>query len=213
MGAQSTPRAETATRRLSAIGDQPALSNVCGWVGTITSPTRKKALELASRNATLLRTYVFNGAHCTAESSTDGVRSLDVQTGPMSMFDQVSSWSCLIDLPARGWSARVPLLLHSGRVLLYVDRPNVCFYENKAMGRNNFTYHPIFPWQHYVPVRKDLADLTDMAAWVLAHPERARSIALRAQAHAQQYLTRAAALEALGKLLTDDSQKLKPTRS
>jgi len=34
---------------------------------------------------------------------------------------QVEEWACLVDIIGLGFSARVPLLLHSGRVVLQVN--------------------------------------------------------------------------------------------
>ena len=92
-----------------------------------------------------------------------------------------------------GFSARVPLLLHSGRTLLYVEREVSSFVSDGSVEAG---VPAIRPWVHYVPVNADLSNLVERARWLLTHPEAAANIAKRGQEHAQRYLTYAAAVEA-----------------
>lgn len=155
-----------------------AQHRLCGWAGTpSTSPARGAAISIMRRHPSLF--------------SVHEVKPLKV-TDPhrrMTWADQVRNWSCLVDLVGRGYSGRVPLLLHTGRPLLYIIRGVRTFYDSPP--------HHIKPYEHFVPVRQDLSNLEAQARWVLAHPDDAARIGHAGQIHAQRYLTRGAAIAAL----------------
>lgn len=68
----------------------------------------------------------------------------------VSIPDHAKKWRYLIDIEGRGWSARTKFLFFSRRVLFLQDRPFKEYY-----------YPKIIPWVHYVPVKRDLSDLTE----------------------------------------------------
>ena len=107
----------------------------------------------------------------------------------LSFEAQVADWACLVDMGGIGWSARVPLILHSGRPMLYVDRNVTTFYNEEP--------HAMVPWRHYIPVAADLSDLPRKARWVLENPSASESIAMRAKMLAQRHFTLTAAIQAL----------------
>ena len=108
----------------------------------------------------------------------------------MSLLEQVRTFAALVDIQGKGYSARLKLLLHSGRPVLLCARPWVEF------------FHPLLkPWVHYVPVRADLADLVAAAEWVAANPAEAAAIGARAQALAREHLTYSAALAEIRRTL------------
>ena len=60
---------------------------------------------------------------------------------------------------------------------------------------------PWQPWQHYIPVKKDLSDLLKRARWVSENPSESAAIAARAQRLASRYLSRQAAIAFLAREL------------
>ena len=189
---------DAASHELARIGGTAARSRVCGWAGTSSvNKARGAALAIMRRPRLEPRFAVHD------------VKPLKVTSASrrVSLAEQVQNWSCLVDVVGRGYSGRVPLLLHTGRPLLYVERAVRSFYDTPP--------HAIEPWTHYVPVRADLSDLEERAAWILTHPDEAHQIARAAQAHARRYLTRDAAISALRSLLlqalADQSSRAEPS--
>jgi len=169
-------------RAVAAAGASPAERRVCGWAGnpsTGKDGLRRAFVRLASEPGSLLEAHVPR-VH-TVRRNQSGDR--------LAVHDMVARWACLVDLPGfNGYSARVPLLLHSGRPLLLSARKGTRWYEASNAPE------PFLPWQHYVPVRADLGDVQDKARWALGHEAEARAIALRAQAYARRVHTREAAV-------------------
>ena len=95
----------------------------------------------------------------------------------MSLVAQVQRWAAMVDVEGNGYSGRLKILLFSRRVVLLVQRPWSEFFQRHLQ-----------PWEHYVPVRRDLSDLKTRLQWVRAHPRRAQLIALRAYKFAQARL-------------------------
>ena len=99
---------------------------------------------------------------------------------------QAERWACLVDVRGAGYSGRVPALLHTGRPLLYHDRPGLrTYFEHPSF------VAPIRPWTHYVPVAANLSDLAENAHWMLNQSNAAAAAAIgrRGLAYARCYLT------------------------
>ena len=110
---------------------------------------------------------------------------------------QAARWACLVDMEGFApFSSRIPVLLHTGRPVLYVARAGLTWYEDSERNR-----HAIRPWVHFIPVRNDLADLASAARWVQEHPAEAAAIGARARQHALRYLSLDAATTYLGRQL------------
>ena len=165
----------------------------CGWAGNALSdafydsrnppelnkPIRRQFVQIARTRPDLFEIIDTDAANTVA-----GTVNKDARNGYYSIAEQVARWACLIDVRGAGFSVRVPLLLFSGRPLLYVQRP----------GLQTFHEAPDFvsqwqPWIHYVPVADDLHDLSHRAHWVLSHRDDARRIAEKALAYARCFLT------------------------
>lgn len=63
---------------------------------------------------------------------------------------QIDRWKYLIDFEGAGYSGRTKILLNSPRIIFIVDRPYKEFWHEK-----------LEPWNHYVPVKRDLSDLEE----------------------------------------------------
>ncbi len=99
---------------------------------------------------------------------------------------EAERWACLVDVRGAGYSGRVPALLHTGRPLLYHDRPGLrTYFEHPSF------VAPIRPWTHYVPVAANLSDLAENAHWMLNQSNAAAAAAIgrRGLAYARCYLT------------------------
>jgi len=130
------------TEELAVAGLKPARTSTCGWAGNPQNhEQRARYGAQAARHPHLL-------------ASTNGRMYLPLRA-------QVDAWSCLVDLTGIGFSARVPMLLHSGRVLLKVSPPLPAawvWYEDARAFPEVLT-----PWDHFVPVKVDLSDLVKQA--------------------------------------------------
>ena len=102
----------------------------------------------------------------------------------LSMQSQAKRWRCMVDVKGAGFSVRVPILLFSGRPLLFVERPGLrTFHEAESFPR------PWRAWAHYVPVAANMSDLVERARWLLSHPVEADEIGRRALRYADCFLT------------------------
>jgi hypothetical protein len=83
----------------------------------------------------------------------------------LSLAEQVARWGLLLDVEGNGWSARMKLLLHSGRPVFVQDRP-----------WREWFWPQLRPMEHYIPVRRDLGDLCTQVEWALTHESAAAAI-------------------------------------
>ena len=109
-----------------------------------------------------------------------------LKSKPLSFEDQVRRWRCLVDIRGAGFSARIAVLLHTQRTLLYVQRPGLFTWFEDPLSPARLE-----PWVHYVPVSESLADLKERARYALS-PAGA-GIARNALRHAREHVTRIAA--------------------
>lgn len=72
---------------------------------------------------------------------------------------------------------RFPYLLAGGGLVLKQDSP---YYEH--------FYPQLKPWEHYVPVKRDLSDLKERVLWALEHDDEAYRIAHNARKFANENL-------------------------
>lgn len=171
------PDYEAACEQIAVAGMLPAARPLCGWIGNAdTSPLRASLLALAGRSR-LLEAWHTPWPPYGSERLT--------------LPEQVSRWGMLLDIEGNGWSARLKLLLHSGRPVLVVDRP-----------WREFWFPEFRAWEHFVPVRRDLSDLLERVSWVLEHPGEAERIGRAGQAFARERLSRRRALEEWARVLS-----------
>jgi hypothetical protein len=101
----------------------------------------------------------------------------------LSMEEQAARYRYFIDIEGGGYSGRLKLLLHSGRVVLLQDCP-----------WREYFLSDLEPFRHFVPLKRDLSDLVERLQWLRAHPERDVEIASEAKMYAGRHLTRRAAV-------------------
>ena len=162
-------------------GLRTAESKRCGWAGHPgLHPDRKRFWAIAKRAPTVLEAIV---------------PGMDIP-GRLSHGEMVQRWDCLIDLRGHGFSARVPLLLHSGRPLLFLDRGSLSVWYQRPSPKSGVP--PLRAWEHYIPVAA-ITDIENCSRKVHTSEgwDNATRMAARAAAFAQTYLTRSAAADYL----------------
>lgn len=170
---------EAACASAAEVARAPAERPVLGWIGNCdTHPVRWDFHALARQHPDLLEAHHVSWA----KPSESG--KLATEAGnDMTLEEQVHRWAYLIDLEGRGWSARLKLLLHSGRPVFVQDRP-----------WREWWWPRLEPMVHFVPVRRDLSDLLDRVRWAQENAADAERIGMAGQRFARDNLTRADAV-------------------
>ena len=164
------------TETVNALPNTPPETDKLGWIGSPQQPERAQFCERAKTHPR------FEGTLITWNRANPA--RLDQNTSTFMTFQQqVARWQYLIDFAGYGYSARTKLLLSSPRIVFIVDRPwKEWFYPHMA------------PWKHYIPVRRDLADLEENFQRVDSDPDMQVFIRTHQREFAQRYLTRDAAV-------------------
>lgn len=173
------------------VSRSPPRTGRCGWIGSMNHPQRHFLFERARGLPELLEVHNTYAYHRLTESEKEASRKEqgcrgegDCKPWPkLSMEEQVERYACLVDVQGEGYSGRLPLLLHSGRPVLVVERA-------EGVPLDHVWYAPkLVPWEHYIPVSVDLHDLEERARWVQQHGAAAQRIADQARDFADRYLT------------------------
>jgi hypothetical protein len=185
---------EATADAMLAAGDRPFDDPRLFWIGNPTThPTRERFLETAARDARIKGVSVkwLKESQSVAPMKTVGDRYV-------SLPDHCR-YRYLLDLEGRGYSARVKLLLFSGRPLFL-----------QARRWKEFFYADLVPWVHYIPVCEDLSDLGTQLNWADAHPNESLRIAAGARQFAMTRLRRSHATETLARQLVAVSHRQLP---
>jgi hypothetical protein len=167
------------TERLSEEGHQEATSSRIGWAGNLFCHRhRLKLYELSKQHPEILRVTHYAEHEVPAK--------YDFENQFVSPFEVIKNNKYVIDIEGVGYSGRVKLLLHSNRPLFLQDRPLKEFY-----------YQWLVPYEHYIPVKRDLSDLIQQYEWAEANSDQVAEIAANATRFAKQYLSKEFALERL----------------
>jgi hypothetical protein len=173
---------ETTRRAISVAGDRPPETNMLGWRGNIESHiNRKKLVAFNGKNGFDVEGIKWNRSNPNRLTCEKFI----------SLADHAKKWRYLVDVESFGWSPRLKLLLFSKRVVFIQDRPFKEWY---------FSY--LKPWEHYVPVRRNLSNLVKNLNIIKNNPNLEQSIRRNAFSFAQKHLTREAALKRWKDLLT-----------
>lgn len=106
----------------------------------------------------------------------------------------------LIDFGGVGFSARIPLLLASGRPVILVGHPEEAWF---------YWDGTLIPWLHYIPCgAKDGSDISesliqDALKWTFENVSEAASVGVRGREYAEKYLARQAIVEKIGDMLAN----------
>ena len=165
-------------KEIEEAGKKPYIYNKMFWIGNATTnKIREKLVKMGENN----ENFEFIGMGWTP-ASKEGQLKRQKATKYVSLPDH-TQYKYLIDVPGVGYSARVKLLLFSGRPLFYVIRS-----ENESY------FKDLKPFKHYIPVRADLSDLEEKYQWAEKNPDVARQIAQNALEYAKNNLTTRAAV-------------------
>jgi Glycosyl transferase family 90 len=162
----------------------------CGWIGDPNMHEhRYHLIEISQARPDLLDASGIDwvtGDRIRSPIDRDGTMPFNYRSLPQ----QASRWSSLIDIEGRGYSARLKILLHSGRPVFIQERPWREWY-----------WAELVPMQNFIPVKRDLSDLVEKLEWAHDNAEEAAAIGRAGQAFALAKLTREAALLELAQTL------------
>ena len=160
---------------LAAAGEKPAATDRAGWIGAPSHATRRRLAEIGDSRRDLFSITLMTWQPETQTTGRHGASSF------VSLPELVATYAWLVDVEGAGYSGRLKFLLFSKRCVLLADRP-----------QKEWFHGDLAPWTHYVPVRRDLSDLVEKAAWCRAHPAAAAAVGAAAARFAAARLTRAA---------------------
>jgi glycosyltransferase involved in cell wall biosynthesis len=188
------------TRKISEVGNIPAILHKVGWYGNIhsaygcieekTRPLLKKMGDQHPDHMDIVHVQPRHG-HIGPTSAHY-----------LSLMEMVARYEILLDIGGNGYSGRLKYLLFSNRPILLVEREEVEYF-----------HHDLVPWKHYIPVKQDLTDLMEKVQWVFSHPIERNQIAENARQFANQYLTREQFLDRIYIVYKNYQQLLYPPKS
>jgi hypothetical protein len=164
------------------------------WVGNISCPlkgydSRRMGLSVASRHPDM---FDFRSVEWSSDS-----KNAKGSVGYVSLPDHCR-YRVLIDFGGLGFSARIPLLLASGRPVVLVGHPQEAwFYWDESL----------VPWVHYIPCgSKDGSDvgeekIREALSWTFDNRDACSEIGARGREYAERNLTHSAAVERIGSML------------
>jgi len=178
---------DTTTARIAEAGKAPPRGLKAGWIGNCSMHRTREALRLLGEEHSELLDVRDCGRWDPQKKGEAGEskKRMWAPSGAafLSFEEMAAEWSYLIEVEGRGYSARLKILLWSGRPVLLQER-EWCEYWHADLK----------PWIHFIPVAKDLSDLVERVEWANANPGEAAQIAQQALEFARANLTRDAAL-------------------
>jgi hypothetical protein len=160
-----------------------------GWIGNVnTNFRRNRMLEIGNNNKESFDIFSMDWIH------TNNI--MLNSTKYISTPDLVKKYSILIDIEGNGYSGRLKHLLWSHRPLLLVDRPH-----------KEFFFEHLKPWEHYIPVERDLGDLIEKTKWCFDNYEKAQQIAENAYKFSKLHLTRNACYDKWYNIIMSSAEK------
>jgi len=172
-------------KELTTLGMTRPVTDQLGWRGALTHPVRQVLAGLDDKRDFDTELIVWDRSNPGRLTCSNFV----------SLADQVRRWRYLIDIEGTGYSGRLKLLFFSRRVVFLQQRPFEEWY-----------FPDLKPWMHYVPVRRDLADLIEQLHRLKQQPDLEQMITDRALEFASLRLTRGAAIARWGELLSSHAR-------
>jgi hypothetical protein len=166
---------ESFVQEIDKAGRYKYYLNKVGWIGNSnTNQHRKILLDIGRERRDLFD--IFDCGNWWKDEDPNVVKLHS--HAYISTPDLVQLYSILIDIEGGGYSGRLKHLLWSHRPVLLVDRPH-----------KEFFYEHLIPWEHYIPVQRDLSDLVYQTEWCLDNYEDALEIAENAYQFSKKYLS------------------------
>ncbi len=183
-------------KEIEEAGKKPYIYDKIFWIGNAsTNNIRKRLVKMGENN----KNFEFIGMEWKEASKENQLKRQEANKY-VSLPDH-TKYKYLIDVPGWGYSARVKLLLFSGRPLFYVGR-----------GENEYYFKDLIPFEHYIPVKADLSDLKAKYNWAETHPVEAQEIAQNALKYAKEHLTTRAAIFKYSEILSQYIKDYKQMR-
>jgi len=168
------------TASMTAAGAASPTDDRLFWIGNpAIHSIRRRLIDIAREDARV----VAKGIHWVKQDRSEAWSSetlMDTAASNYVSLPDHCRYKYLIDLEGIGYSARLKVLLFSNRPVFIQERP-----------WREFFFDWLQPYVHFVPVKRDLSDLSSQLDWAEANP---RDIASRAQTLARKHLTRQAAI-------------------
>lgn len=178
------------TAAMVEAGKAPPQDDRLFWIGNPKMhENRQRLVDIAADDPRMLATGITWVKADRPENHTAGTLMGTRDANYVSLPDHCRH-KYLIDVEGYGYSARLKILLFSGRPVFIQERP-----------WREFFHDWLEPFVHFIPVRRDLSDLSAQIEWAEGHPEECREIAANAQAFAQRHLTREAAIAYLREVI------------
>lgn len=111
--------------------------------------------------------------------------------------EQQSKYKYIVHIQGHVAAFRLSVELGMGSVILYVENPWKIWYTDMLK-----------PYQHYVPVKKDLSDLIDRINWCKNHQKECQEIAQNAKEFYNTYLQKDGILDYMQKTVVDLKDKM-----
>ncbi|XP_054285028.1 protein O-glucosyltransferase 2-like isoform X2 [Macrosteles quadrilineatus] len=141
------------------------------WRGRDSSRERLKLIEIARKHPDLFNASMTNFFFFRDVEHIYGPKEKHV-----SFFD-FFKYRYQVSVDGTVAAYRLPYLLAGGSLVLKQDSH---YYEH--------FYGELTPWEHYVPVKRDLSDLVERVQWALDNDEEAHKIAVNGQKYARENL-------------------------
>lgn len=168
------------TELINSFEDKPPLiGSSVGWVGNIKMHRNR-------------RYYVEEVSHWNPNFIGLNHVWTDKETRKnyMTLNEQVENWEYLLDIEGWGWSARVPILLSSPRIVFMQERE-----------WHEWYWEYLKPWKHYVPIGNDFADLVRNYNIITKNHELQARIKKSQAEFAKEFLTLDANIDRMAELI------------
>jgi len=140
---------------------------------------RFRLIELARNHSDLIdaRLTTFAATHCTEDCDGDAIVKEYGIEGPPAPREEVYRFKYLLDVDGNTFSGRYLGLLRSGSLVF------------KSTAFEEYFGDWLRPYEHYIPVRPDLSDLTSKVEWARQNDAEARVIQARGRQFAERVMT------------------------
>ncbi|KAK7023863.1 CAP10 domain-containing protein [Favolaschia claudopus] len=140
---------------------------------------RFRLIELARNHSDLIdaRMTAFAETHCTEDCDRSSIIQEYAIQGPGAPREEAYRYKYVLDIDGNTFSGRYLGLLRSGSLV----------FKSTAFGE--FFSDWLKPYEHYIPVKIDLSDLTEKVEWARQNDEEARAIQMRGMMFAQRVMT------------------------
>ena len=185
---------ESTFDKMVEMGSLPYEDKRVFWIGAVehlVDPAPRLMGESVAKRNTNLFDFRF------IKWKQRGVDQWKHTDGYVSILDHCK-YRVLIDFGGAGFSARIPLLLASGRPVILVGHPQEAwFYWDGSL----------VPWKHYIPCGphdgKDLKeeDIESVIEWTFKNLKSCEEIGVCGQEYAKKYLTRDAVIKKISNIM------------